>query len=96
LSENFNFVKSTPGSEDSEYESAAEVSYVDQDTGLDADAGLDALINGLSAFQLQTPCPKKPPPTVQFSSPAVMPLHIPLLSSFQVHIKGVYTTAKRL
>ena len=63
------------GSDDSEYESAAEASFVEPNTpqpsrSLKSDTGLDFLINGLSSLNVVTPCPKRPVIKFQFPSPA--------------------------
>jgi len=66
------------GSDDSEYESAAEASFVEPKSPLPSrlattasasktDLGLDFLIDGLSSFNMLTPCAKKPP--MDFPSP---------------------------
>ena len=63
------------GSDDSEYESAAEASFVEPKTPqpsrtAKSDTGLDFLINGLTSFNLVTPGAKRPNITFQFPSPA--------------------------
>jgi hypothetical protein len=66
------------GSEDSEYESAAEASFVERSfvepsvvvkVASNCDLEVDSLIDGLSSFQLITPCPRKEPMQFVFGSP---------------------------
>ncbi len=70
------------GSEDSEYESAAEASFVERSfvepsvvvkpasaVASNCDLEVDSLIDGLSSFQLITPCSRKEPMQFVFGSP---------------------------